>query len=82
MARKTTSHRNPQSFRLKFKSTEKNKKKEYAKPSIKISILKDFLGGTVVRTHTSTTGDIDLIPGRGTRILHAPVVQPKKEKIV
>ena len=33
--------------------------------------LRDFLGGPVVKTRSSTTWGMDLIPGQGTKILHA-----------
>ena len=54
----------------------------------KISVLRgkskkvrDFLGGPMlVRVHTSTAGDEDLIPGQGPKIPHAAQGCKKKKK--
>ena len=36
----------------------------------------DFPGGPVVKNPPSNAGDVDLIPGRGTKIPHAAGQQP------
>ena len=40
-------------------------------PCLKISNLRDFSGGPVVKNPPSNAGDTGLIPGRGTKIPHA-----------
>ena len=41
---------------------------------------RDFLGGPVVKTHTSTAGDTGSIPVRELRS-HIHIAQPKKKKL-
>ena len=40
------------------------------------SPFRDFLGGTVVKNSPCNAGDMDLIPGQGTKIPHACTPRP------
>jgi len=42
--------------------------------------LRDFPGSLVFQTSFSSARDVDLIPGRGTKIPHA--LRPKKKQII